>query len=184
MKNEQAKIIKFDRTEIERRDIQKALQCLEDNGIEKSECPVVLQALGYILTDTELEGLFVKEDWNPRFKFLDTHQDKLYYTYVENEAYGGDEDDEEGYSVYMLIQDFGDRKKIKTYIETENEDYLYWNSTKTILKDDPNYTDNDVLLAEVLFEMKENIEDVIRRRNNAWDMEDMDNIIHRTVLDR
>ena len=176
--------INLERTQIDREDIRRALKCLEDNGIEKSECPVVLQALGYILTDTEFEGLFVKEDWEPRFKLLDTHQDKLYYTYVENEAYRGDEDEEEGYSVYMLIQDFGDRKKIKTYIETENEDYLYWNSTDGILKDDPNYNDNATLLAGVLFEMKENIEDVIRRRDYAWNMEDPDNIIHKTVLDR
>lgn len=55
-------IIKFERTEIDRENIRRALQCLEDNGIDKDECPVVLQALGYILTDTELEDLLTDED--------------------------------------------------------------------------------------------------------------------------
>lgn len=47
-----------------REDIQKALQCLADNGIEKGECAVVLQALCYILMDTEIENLLQEEDWN------------------------------------------------------------------------------------------------------------------------
>lgn len=34
--------------------LQKAMQCLEDNGIEEDECRTVLQALGYILLDAEL----------------------------------------------------------------------------------------------------------------------------------
>jgi hypothetical protein len=34
--------------------IKKALQILEDNGIDKDECEVVLQALGYALLDEEL----------------------------------------------------------------------------------------------------------------------------------
>lgn len=34
--------------------INKALQCLIDNGIEADEAWIVLQALGYILLDTEL----------------------------------------------------------------------------------------------------------------------------------
>ena len=34
--------------------IKKAIQCLIDNGIEKDEAEVVLQALGYILLDEEL----------------------------------------------------------------------------------------------------------------------------------
>lgn len=33
--------------------IEKAIQCLIDNGIEKDEAKVVLQALGYILLDEE-----------------------------------------------------------------------------------------------------------------------------------
>lgn len=45
--------IKLERTQIDREDIRRALKCLEDNGIEKDECGVVLQALCYILTDTE-----------------------------------------------------------------------------------------------------------------------------------
>lgn len=34
--------------------IQMAEQCLIDNGIEEDEVETVLQALGYILLDTEL----------------------------------------------------------------------------------------------------------------------------------
>ena len=34
--------------------IKKTIQCLIDNGIEKDEAEVVLQALGYILLDEEL----------------------------------------------------------------------------------------------------------------------------------
>ena len=34
--------------------IQLAEQCLIDNGIDRDEAPVVLQALGYILLDQEL----------------------------------------------------------------------------------------------------------------------------------
>ena len=47
-----------------REQIQKALQCLADNGIEKGECAVVLQALCYILMDTEIETLLQDEDWD------------------------------------------------------------------------------------------------------------------------
>lgn len=50
-------------TTINRETVKKALDCLKDNGIERSECPVVLQALGYILMDTELEPLFVDTDY-------------------------------------------------------------------------------------------------------------------------
>lgn len=34
--------------------VRKALTCLEDNGIDKDECEIVLQALCYILMDTEI----------------------------------------------------------------------------------------------------------------------------------
>jgi hypothetical protein len=34
--------------------IDKALQCLIDNGIDQDEACVILQALGYILLDEEL----------------------------------------------------------------------------------------------------------------------------------
>ena len=34
--------------------IDKAIECLIDNGIEADEAEVVLQSLGYILLDTEL----------------------------------------------------------------------------------------------------------------------------------
>ena len=36
------------------RKIEKALQCLIDNGIEPDEAETVLQALGYILMNEEL----------------------------------------------------------------------------------------------------------------------------------
>lgn len=39
----------------------KAMQCLVDNGVDEDEAPVVLQALGYILLDKELEDLI---DWD------------------------------------------------------------------------------------------------------------------------
>lgn len=41
-------------TEITNEQINKAMQCLIDNGIEEDEACVVLQALGYILLDEEL----------------------------------------------------------------------------------------------------------------------------------
>lgn len=34
--------------------IEKAIQCLIDNGIDPDEAEIVLQALGYILMDEEL----------------------------------------------------------------------------------------------------------------------------------
>ena len=37
-----------------KRQIKKAEKCLKDNGIEKDEVDIVLQALGYILLDEEL----------------------------------------------------------------------------------------------------------------------------------
>ena len=37
--------------------IKKALECLVDNGIERDEAGVVLQALGYILCDEEWEDI-------------------------------------------------------------------------------------------------------------------------------
>lgn len=39
--------------EIFESDIEKAEQCLIDNGIEKDEAQTVLQALGYILLDVD-----------------------------------------------------------------------------------------------------------------------------------
>ena len=48
--------------ELDRNSLNKAMQCLCDNGIEKDECGTVLQALCYILLDTEIEGL-IPEDY-------------------------------------------------------------------------------------------------------------------------
>lgn len=39
----------------------KAMQCLVDNGVDEDDAPIVLQALGYILLDEELEDVI---DWN------------------------------------------------------------------------------------------------------------------------
>lgn len=44
----------FIRVEVKRSDIDNAEQCLIDNGISRDEAQVVVQALGYILLDTEL----------------------------------------------------------------------------------------------------------------------------------
>ena len=41
-------------SEITKETIEKALQCLIDNGIEDNEAETVLQALGYVLMDAEL----------------------------------------------------------------------------------------------------------------------------------
>lgn len=41
--------------------IERALTCLQDNGIDKDECPIVLQALCYILLDTEIEEYLPEE---------------------------------------------------------------------------------------------------------------------------
>lgn len=39
---------------IKEEEIEKAVECLYDNGIEKGEAGIVLQAIGYILLDTDL----------------------------------------------------------------------------------------------------------------------------------
>ena len=39
---------------ISKEEINEAIQCLIDNGIEEDEAEIVLQALGYILLDAEL----------------------------------------------------------------------------------------------------------------------------------
>ena len=41
-------------TEITETQVNNAIQCLIDNGIDKDEACVILQALGYILLDEEL----------------------------------------------------------------------------------------------------------------------------------
>jgi hypothetical protein len=48
------KIIPVAAKEIAPAQVNAAMQCLIDNGIEADEASVVLQALGYILIDTEL----------------------------------------------------------------------------------------------------------------------------------
>lgn len=48
---------------ITKEDIKRTLKVLEDNGIEKDETGIVLQAIGYTLLDTELEDLIPEENW-------------------------------------------------------------------------------------------------------------------------
>ena len=55
---------KFGTPSFDRISIEKALRCLKDNGIEKSECPVVLQAMCYILYDAEIEDLLEDGDFD------------------------------------------------------------------------------------------------------------------------
>jgi len=45
--------------------VEKAIKCLSDNGISKDECPVVLQALCYILADEDIEDLLSDENYEP-----------------------------------------------------------------------------------------------------------------------
>lgn len=49
------------RVKINKNMIKKAQECLADNGIDRDETATVLQALGYILLDSELEDLL---DWD------------------------------------------------------------------------------------------------------------------------
>ena len=50
----QMKKIFIHATEITEIQVDKAIQCLVDNGIDQDEACVILQALGYILLDEEL----------------------------------------------------------------------------------------------------------------------------------
>ena len=54
--------IKINKT-ITKEDIKRTLKILENNGIEKDETGVVLQAIGYTLLDIELEDLIPDENW-------------------------------------------------------------------------------------------------------------------------
>ena len=54
MERKNQSIILNSETEISRDSIEKAMQCLADNGIEEDETDTVLQAIGYILLDIEL----------------------------------------------------------------------------------------------------------------------------------
>ena len=53
--------MQIQRTEITEEDVKRTLKVLIDNGIEKDESGIVLQAIGYTLLDTELEDLIPKE---------------------------------------------------------------------------------------------------------------------------
>lgn len=48
------KKIKLYETEITEEQVNKALQCFVDNGIDEDDACVILQAIGYILLDAEL----------------------------------------------------------------------------------------------------------------------------------
>ena len=47
----------FVQTQLTKSKMEAAMRCLEDNGIESDETEVVLQALCYILLDTEIENI-------------------------------------------------------------------------------------------------------------------------------
>ena len=47
-------LIRMEAAEITEEKINKAIQCLVDNGIDEDDAYEVLQALGYILLDEEL----------------------------------------------------------------------------------------------------------------------------------
>lgn len=51
-------------SDFERAKIENALQCLNNNGIDKSECPEVLRALCYVLYDAEIEDLLEDGDYD------------------------------------------------------------------------------------------------------------------------
>lgn len=57
--------IKVNGRKIYRYDVQKAMQVLIDNGIEKDEAATVIQAVGYALLGIELDSLI---DWNETIK--------------------------------------------------------------------------------------------------------------------
>ena len=168
-------IIKFERTEIDRENIRRALQCLEDNGIDKDECPVVLQALGYILTDTELEDLLTDEDYEPRkprIKHVKSYNvdvyEARYKTYIEDRK------------LYLKITEGYKEKKLQLYIDTVNEELLQRIKTDIIKEWHEDYNKSNDELAEHIFEeIFANIEQIIERCDNEFkhgDHEDMENI--------
>lgn len=53
--------MQIQRTNITKEDVKRTLKVLVDNGIEKDEAGIVLQAIGYTLLDTELEDLIPEE---------------------------------------------------------------------------------------------------------------------------
>lgn len=53
--------MQIQRTNITKEDVERTLKVLVDNGIEKDEAGIVLQAIGYTLLDTELEDLIPEE---------------------------------------------------------------------------------------------------------------------------
>lgn len=46
--------IKLNKTSVDKEDIKRAEQVLIDNGIDADEVDIVLQAVGYVLLNTEL----------------------------------------------------------------------------------------------------------------------------------
>ena len=46
--------IKLNKTSVDKEDIKRAEQILIDNGIDADEVDIVLQAVGYVLLNTEL----------------------------------------------------------------------------------------------------------------------------------
>lgn len=160
--------ITFKRTEIDRENIRRALQCLEDNGVERSECPVVLQALGYILTDTELEDLFTDEDYEPRIKHVKGYKVDVYETCIDDRK------------LYLKITEGHKEKKLQLYIETMNDELLYRIKTEIMKEWHKDYDKSNNELAEQIFdEVFADIEQIVERCENEFkhgDHEDMENI--------
>lgn len=46
--------IKLNKTSVDKEDIKRAEQVLIDNGVDADEVDIVLQAVGYVLLNTEL----------------------------------------------------------------------------------------------------------------------------------
>ena len=52
--------VKLETTELNEDNIKRALQVLIDNGIEKDEADTVLEAIGYVMLDTDLDEILSK----------------------------------------------------------------------------------------------------------------------------
>lgn len=167
--------ITLKKTTLDREDIRRALKCLEDNGVDRDECPVVLQALGYILTDTELEDLFADEDYQPRIRKVEEHAARVYQ--------GDVRDTDRDYTVYVKVMDNGDHKTIHTYIETdERDDLLYWAKTNYCTLDSTDYDDERGLVEGILSEVEEDLDEILRLSNEAYWSQDVDNLVYKSAL--
>ncbi|MBO5609112.1 MAG: hypothetical protein J5929_01890 [Eubacterium sp.] len=70
--------------------IHKAEKCLADNGIDKDEAGTVLQALGYILMDTELYPESVSKRAYKAIRDMDDGADRLGFEILEQDTFDCD----------------------------------------------------------------------------------------------